>query len=100
MDAYGGIKVLLGRPQAYSYPVSLGDLAGIWTQDVEAQYSILNEAHQCRGGGGGGGGGGRGGGMSTEVCKFILTTHGCISKTTHMCTAYVHVPSLVHLHVA
>ena len=36
VDAYGGIKVLLGGPQTHGHTVSLGDLSSIGAQHMEA----------------------------------------------------------------
>ena len=36
VDAYGGIKVLLGGPQTNGHTVSLGDLSSIGAQHMEA----------------------------------------------------------------
>lgn len=44
MDADGTIQLLLGRPALHSCAEALGHLAGIWTQVVEPNNSVLRRA--------------------------------------------------------
>lgn len=41
MDADGNIQLLLGRPALHSCAEALSHLAGIWTQVVEPNNSVL-----------------------------------------------------------
>lgn len=44
MDADGSIQLLLGRPALHRCAEALSHLAGIWTQVVEANNSVLRSA--------------------------------------------------------
>lgn len=44
MDADGTIQLLLGRPALHSCAEALSHLAGIWTQVVEPNNSVLRRA--------------------------------------------------------